>query len=507
MIWFVAVAAVALLAGGCNSSSDEDSGAGDVRRDARPDGDADVNDGDSNWWSDAGIDQDDGGRPDGDDEINQDGGRTDGDGGFDQGDGIQILQGCNTQFFKPGCKVTDIDAHGKTVAIVCSDLVPGDNNKKFFLGDVGDPMQPHHFTDLNATLNSLSANYYGGQSGIFSIVPQQIQRGSVGLYDGEYYTLFAGNGPVCLSGVTFNIDGSKYTSTLDDYVYPALNQEYPQINYWRPCEVGSSLITQGSVGYKMWFPAAVESAQNKLGILRVYDLPPDTPYEFFDKDGNHEIILLSGKEPTAIAKVPTVFYDSVETKYDFAAILNSKGFGAGAPSYGAANASIDIVRLNHLEPDIAVHATIDLGASQVFPMKELPVTSDGRYAVVVGSVGVNSALKIIDMEKMDTVGTLEDSALNMNDVTDVVVKDDTVYVASNGEIRMYDISDPEMPIRKEEGGQDLPPISVGAGLGNITVDEDGIIYAVTNDPDDPDGQDSAVYAIDPYIVTDQGCME
>ena len=50
------------------------------------------------------------------------------------------------------------------------------------------------------------------------------------------------------------------------------------------------------------------------------------------------------------------------------------------------------------------------------------------------------------------------------------------------------------------------PIPVGAGLSDITVDEDGIIYAVTDDPDDTAGDDSAVYAIDPQILTDRGCQ-
>ncbi|MBT3181619.1 MAG: hypothetical protein HN337_03805 [Deltaproteobacteria bacterium] len=480
MIWFAALALIAIGTGAAGCNRNKGNGGGDVDLDGGLDADGGVD------LSDGGVDLSDG--------------------GVDADAGVPLPPGCNTQFFKPGCKITDIDAYGKTVAVVCSDLVPGDNNKKFFLGEVADPMQPHNFTRFNATLDALSATYSGDQTGMFSVVPQQIQRGAVGLYDGEYYSIFAGVGPTCLSGITFNIDGSKYTSTLDDYVYPALSQEYPQVNYWRPCEVGSSLITQNAGGYKMWFPASVESTQNKLGILRVYDLPPDTPYEFFDKDGNHEIILLSGEEPTAIAKVPTAFYDPVNTDYNFAAVLNSKGFGVVAPSYGMANASIDVVRLNHREPHIAVEATIDLGASQVFPMKELPITADGRYVVVIGSINNSLALMVVDMQSAAVVGTLEDSALDMNAVSDVVVRGSTAYIATNGEIRMYDISNPASPIRKEQGGQEILPIPVGAGLSDITVDEDGIIYAVTDDPDDTAGDDSAVYAIDPQILTDRGCQ-
>lgn len=402
--------------------------------------------------------------------------------------------GFNTSFLKAGCDIADIDVYNmdmykKRLFGVCADAIPGENYKRFFYADVDDPSKTYAAIKSPAVADKLHLDALGVPY-TYNTIPEQVIWAGQGAFGDNNIVVYSGEGgPNCLSGLSFISNGAYKMVYFQDFPFPASDKML------RPCDMKSAVVVNGS---DVWTPFTVNSGNDEMGMLRGCKLLKPDEFSLLGTDdcGKYPTIL-NGLQPTAITMVPGFNGGGG----DFAAVLNSRGYGGKKPvdcdldkigSYGCKNASIDIFKLmspitEGAEKPVAV---IDLEVGEVVPLKELPTTADGRYAVAVGE----NEFLVVDLNLAAVVGKLSDPNIGLNTVKDVAVRGHKAYVATNDNIYIYRLSDPAKPVYLEE-----IPVSSG-GVGSIAVDDNDIIYVTMPDDADPSKGNTRVYSIDPAKV-------
>lgn len=404
--------------------------------------------------------------------------------------------GYNSKLLKLGCDIADIDISGSTLVGVCRNPLPGENYKKLFTADISDPKKQYAPTMYPAMTNTYDS-IEGGNLISYGLEPEQVVRVGAGVYEKDYIVPFSGSSGAnsCLSGMSAlsGADGYAMHMTLfDGFSFPMENQQDPTV--FRPCGVKSVMFDEVS---GLWAPAAVSTDDGEIGILRHYDTASYQPLQPGTVSGHP--VFLNGRKPSAIAQVSNPY--DLGDPVQYAAVLNSQGYGNDRPyncslsaigedSFGCSNASIDIVPL--IQPAAEGEkpaAVVDLKVPETVPLKQLPVTADGKYTVVVA----DERLIIVNLQKATIAGQLDEKLIEGEYARDIAVLGMKAYLTMLDSVYVFDFTDPKNPDLSDV-------IQVKSNVGSIALDASGIIYVTVPDDVDPSKGRTRVFSINPEEV-------
>jgi hypothetical protein len=372
--------------------------------------------------------------------------------------------GFNSRYVRPRCgEIVDLEQSGDYIVGMCSKPAGASKYMDYFQAKRGDwhnTPEVENYPGLGSEIAiPLNGNYVTYQT-----YPEQLIVSTVGQYAGIFIVPFRdANEAMCRSGISFIAPDGPYASPVAPFTFVGLDAENSET--WTPCGVKSAAIVEGQAGPEIWMPAKVQSSQGQIGILKSCNLAAGNGFKL-TKTGCDTLPVILGQtatansEPTAISVLPNPI----------------EGVDTGPVGAVLDKSAIHIVRLDN-SPTAAdpVIATITPNVGNFAALKDLPMTEDGKYAVIPSD---GHLLKIC-LETFTTAGYFQSNLINAAKVSDVVVKGDKAYMAMDKSIYIFDI-----------GGDNPNPvnvINVGTDLGSITVDGDGIIYVANLDDWDADG--------------------
>jgi len=395
--------------------------------------------------------------------------------------------GFNTKLSRLGCKIADVDVKGGKIFGVCSTPIPDDDYLNFFSADISNFKLGSGFKQVPLFGKKFITTKVGEKIS-YDMSPSQAI-----LSAGMYIVPFNGKADEnnCVSGIAFlSSDGSlESLHYFNSFSYGTTQSPTT------PCNVKTAILetdmSNNPVGLWTSFDTGEKSMIRRYGISQSVN----TGMIDFDAQSGSPYIL-DGKNPSAMAA-----WSNPTLGRKYIAVLNPNGYGSSKPpcsdaifgsGIGCSNANIEVYDVTNGETQADPKALIDLGVESVPSLHELPITESGHFAALVA----NGSLVIIDLIKFSIASTFQDDRLTQGNIGGIAVKNGKTYISVGDSIIIYDISDAVHP-RFDRA------IHVKSGLGDLDVDDDGIIYvAVPFDFGSPSYGRDEIWSIDPDVASD-----
>lgn len=401
--------------------------------------------------------------------------------------------GFNRRFMRFPKEVVDVDVYGSNVVALLKEPLEGADYVEYAMKSTDDPNSLSDPELIPASARQIGISHFGEYE-VLDVVPQQIIWGGTGNYESSFIVPFANKADelgFCRSGISMTDPDGTYTSIVSPFTFVGWDTNTPET--WTPCNVKSAVIVEKGEGEdpEIWMPATTSTEYGTVAFLKACTLPGGYVYKLTSENCNTAPVFpeqsISGQsDPSAIALLP---YNMGDTDDPTLVVLDKMG--------------IRIIKANFiagdLDPDQAGYQdsyvdTIKTGTGDLPSLKEVPLTADGELVVIVSG----SYLMKIKMKQRSVGGSVElqNPTIHHEDIADLIVKGGKVYFTSGESVHIFKI----FPNDHDAKPEFYTSIPVGSPVSSLDVDDNGIVYVVTED-DENGGW--TVTSIDPEIAGPQ----